>query len=590
MGDRPPGRAARPRVAALRAAVVVARAVLLVARAAVLVACVAAPLALASTPARAAAGASRPDAAPAPRAAAPGAEAAPPRAAQRLDRAFSVARFGLAGAGLGFLLWDTRRRRHGAPGGRGRRAAWLVLGVAGYASYYYFFQFSHYAGFDNRDGFHYYVGSKYFPELGHYGLYDCTLLALREAGHAPAPLRGVRDLHTLQVGTVPEALARGARCRAAFTPERWARFREDVSWFRDRTPDAHWAQVMLDHGYHPSPVWTAFGNLAANAAPTGSLALRVLFRADRVVVAATLVAVALAFGLRTGALAALVWGTGYLWSYSWIGDSFLRHLWFASALGGIALLARRRHAAAGALLATAALLRIFPGAFGLAWLLHAGREAWRTRAIAPRMRRFALGAALAAVLGLGAGAVVGGRGPGVYAEFAAKIGALSAAPGLNKVGLGEGVDDWVRHRAAATARGRGGVSPVTLSAWLRPASWGVMALALGLFARALRGLEDWEAAALGFAWIPVFMSPTNYYYSFVVAGALLAKRRPRIGAWLLAASLAWTAFGLVFYLTEGAFMAASAVAVAASLAILWEAGNPAPAPPSGPPRARSGRS
>jgi hypothetical protein len=131
---------------------------------------------------------------------------------------------------------------------------------------------------------------------------------------------------------------------------------------------------------------------------------------------------------------------------------------------------------------------------------------------------------------------------------------------------------------------------VTLSAWLRPASWGVMALALGLFARALRGLEDWEAAALGFAWIPVFMSPTNYYYSFVVAGALLAKRRPRIGAWLLAASLAWTAFGLVFYLTEGAFMAASAVAVAASLAILWEAGNPAPAPPSGPPRARSGRS
>ena len=83
-------------------------------------------------------------------------------------------------------------------------------------------------------------------------------------------------------------------------------------------------------------------------------------------------------------------------------------------------------------------------------------------------------------------------------------------------------------------------------------------------ARALRGLEDWEAAALGFAWIPVFMSPTNYYYSFVVAGALLAKRRPRIGAWLLAASLAWTAFGLVFYLTEGAFMAASAAARARS--------------------------
>jgi hypothetical protein len=96
-----------------------------------------------------------------------------------------------------------------------------------------------------------------------------------------------------------------------------------------------------------------------------------------------------------------------------------------------------------------------------------------------------------------------------------------------------------------------------------------------LFWRALADSQRWEAAALGFSLIPVLSQPANYYFSFTLAAALLASRRPRIGVWLIAASALWIVVGLLFYREPVSYVWASWIALGLSAGVLFEMGRPA---------------
>ncbi len=49
--------------------------------------------------------------------------------------------------------------------------------------------------------FHYYLGSKYFAELGYTGLYDCVVVAELNAGRGDEVSgRWIRDLTTNELG------------------------------------------------------------------------------------------------------------------------------------------------------------------------------------------------------------------------------------------------------------------------------------------------------------------------------------------------------------------------------------------------------
>ena len=75
--------------------------------------------------------------------------------------------------------------------------------------------------------------------------------------------------------------------------------------------------------------------------------------------------------------------------------------------------------------------------------------------------------------------------------------------------------------------------------------------------RAQQRLHGREAAALGFAWIPLLTAPANYYYSFAVAGVTLGFRRPRAAVWVAVAGMLWGLNGLVFYLKASSFIGAT---------------------------------
>ena len=489
-----------------------------------------------------------------------------------IDFQMSVVRTGIAAAGLLVFVWGLRPSARNASRPRRLRAALLLLlAVAAYSSYYQFFRFSHVRGFATSDNFHYYLGSKYFSELGYFGLYECSLHALTERGLPPltGPHRQARNLRTMRAEPATEITRSGEDCPERFGPERWELFGNEVVYFTQKWPKHIRNATWLDHGYHPPPSWTLVGGAVAQNIHVGDpLSAYLLARLDRVLIAITLIGIGGAFGLETACLVALLWGTGALWRYTWVGDGFLRHLWWAAAMAGVIALRRGFTASAGSALMLSTLFRIFPGTLGIGYLMHAMREILRAGRPVSKHFVFAAGAGSSLVLVLLLSAWTSGHGLSVYQDFVVKLREFGSTPISNDVGLG------------------------VLSHWVFPTSSllpGLMrgALTLGfitLFWRAMARTEDWEAAAAGALLIPILVNPANYYLSLFAIVALTAARRPRIGVILLVTGLLWNANSLLLYQQYAEFDWASAVAVIGCVAVLLELARPVAAsvPPVAP--------
>ena len=370
------------------------------------------------------------------------------REARERFRTLSLVRGGIALAGFSVFAWGVWLRRKGRDEVlRALRLGLLVtLAIASFAAYYNFFQTKHPGGFKGADVFHYYMGSKYFEEIGHFDLYPCTLAALVEQGlQDPSRIPKVRDQRSLRIEPREATLAAMRTCPERFEPERWQEFRADVAFFRQRVLGGSWVHLLEDHGYNPTPVWSFVGGLFSKAVPADPESFPALIAVDRVLAVAMALLIAWAFGLEAACLAALVWGASPLWDYSWIGDAFLRNAWAFCAVAGLCLLERGRHLSSGALLASAALLRLFPGVF-LAGFLAAVARRWKREGVPKAAKQVAVGALVAGVVLLVGGAVGTGRGPVAYLEFQQKMSGVVGQAGVNKLGASALATELV-HRA-----------------------------------------------------------------------------------------------------------------------------------------------
>jgi hypothetical protein len=475
-----------------------------------------------------------------------------------IDFQMTVIRTGLLAVGVLIFAWRPAGKR-GQPN-RATRAKSLLLvllAIAAFASYYQFFRFSHIRGFATSDNFHYYLGSKYFSELGYFGLYECSLYSLTERGRPPvrgagAQVRNLRNMKTEPANVITQM---GEDCPERFSKDRWVSFGDDVEFFSTKWPKYLGNATFLDHGYHPSPAWTLAGGSVSNISDLGdSYSAYILSRLDRFLIGGLLLALYWAFGLETAALVALFWGTGLLWRYTWVGDAFLRHLWWLSAMIGVIALKRGFNASAGSALTLSTLFRIFPGAMGLGYLSHALRTSLRRKRILPGYYAFTAGAVTTFLIVVGLTAWSSGQGLSVYQDFFLKLREFATAPISNDIGLGVATQ-WIFPTSSTTS----GLLYFT----------GVCAF-LVLFWRAVGRIEDWEAAAAGTLLIPIFTNPTNYYFSFFAIAALTAARRPRIGLIVLITGLLWNVNGLLLYQKHSEFYWASIIAVASCFAIMTE--------------------
>lgn len=420
------------------------------------------------------------------------------------------------------------------------------------------------------DMFHYYIGAKYFPELGYTKLYDCTATADVEAGMRDALEHDrIRNLETNKLELYTEVIAHPERCKDGFSSGRWQDFKADIGWFRAQMSGERWSDLKRDHGFNGSPVWLILGRLFADSTPMSWPKAYWLATIDVILALVMWGVVCWAFGWETACVAALFWGTNFPARFYWIGGSLLRQDWLVALICGIALLKRGFPGWAAAALTYATLLRVFPGYVGFAVVLKIAWGMWRRRSLFPNddERRFLLGGVSALVLLVSLSFVATQRFD-AYQGFVRNSEKHLQTPLTNNMGL----KTWLAY--SADTNGKTLKDPIArdpFEVWKQSEldrfaarKWEFAAIILAYLALlvvATRQAALWETAALGVGLIVLAAELTCYYYSFLLALAFFWRRASFIPVLLLAFawlscesavrwewfddSLAWTSFGAI---------------------------------------------
>ncbi len=229
--------------------------------------------------------------------------------------------------------------------------------------------------------YHYYLGSKYFDELGYTGLYTYTLRADREMDDKLGVVKRVMDLETLQVVPYDAVLAQSEKSEA-FSLARWNQFKGDIKVFHRWIDAGAWSNVLRDHGYNGTPFWNTVGSSLANAFPISKKSPRIfILSIDLILEIAAFVAIGWVFGVPTALASAIFFvlfpGNEYGGTAFHVGG-FIRYDWFAATVIAFACWKKKYLGAAAVLLAYATVTRIFPAFLlvgpGIVWIVECVRS------------------------------------------------------------------------------------------------------------------------------------------------------------------------------------------------------------------------
>jgi hypothetical protein len=491
------------------------------------------------------------------------------------------------------LFYEASREAEGDPLPRRtkRRAAGL-FSFAAVICYFQFFQIGYPEFYHRWEFFHYYMGSKYFPEMGYDGLYKCTAVAEADLGfQKEVRARKLRDIgHTNLIVSAGTALEHPEQCKDSFKPEKWEAFKNDVKFFRQVSGSGQWWHDMqTDHGYNPPPVWGVMGYLFSWAHPAEQWYMKLLSSLDVGLFAITFACVGWAFGWRVLAIALTFWGTQGASPFYWTGGAFLRQDWLLYAIVSACMIRKRKYFWGGFMMTYSTLLRVFPMYFFAGWVVvaiaHAYRQykAHKLGAIAPgasadpqgyrdqprhpptpkpltlnallhpQLKLVAAGAIAAGLVLIPASVAVAGKG--AWPAFVHHISVHKDTPVTNHMGWRTIVGHSAEGRMAVA---RDNKSQDAFAKWkemrkdrvkqLWPIYYGGIAIALGMFAFACWRLKNlWIVQALGC--LPTFMmiELTCYYDSFFIYGAMLSKGRRPIEFGLMICALLSQIASVVLY-------------------------------------------
>ncbi len=440
----------------------------------------------------------------------------------------------LIAAAVVLILW---MRRFGAAWAcepsRYRRAL-TAAALAAAISYTNFLHFHGGSWIHFHDVAHYYLGSKYFAELGYGDLYVGLLRAEQEEyGYF---LTGeARDLSGSYLLPVDRLLDRSDAVKARFSAARWTDFRTDVRLFRDAMGQS-WGEVLKDHGYNPTPVWSLVGGAFANHVPAGSRrGVFLLTLLDPLLVGATFVAVAATLGAETALLSIVYFCICYGAGFPWTGGAFLRELSFSAILLCAVLAACSWSAAAGGCLALAALLRVYPAFLIVGPGLRAASQLVRGEQVSPSLRRFLLGFASVSLLLLGA-TLLAPHGLEHWLAFGRNVVGHGESASANVIGL----TNWL-------AYGRS-FEPGSSSALTEAIDWrrsvyrvqlATVFLATVVWTALRSQKQDDLVSLLGLGTLLVFtgLNLSGYYYTFLVLLVVAHRNQQRELLWIFAAEL-----------------------------------------------------
>lgn len=421
-------------------------------------------------------------------------------------------------------------------------------------------------GVNLHDIAHYYLGSKYFRELGYDRLYRCAY----EASGRPAAVPTLRDLPSRVRRPAAElAPAGGPSCAVWFSPERWSRFVWDVLFVRQQLSDESWRSFLNDHGFNATPTWIALAGAVSNRVELSVDNVHALAWIDRGLLLALFAGLVVLVGPLAAGLAFSVLAGFAVVHGGWVLGAFLRWDWIALSALAIGCAQRGRPALAGALLALAGGLRVIPFfALAAALLFALWHRFFGGGDMRPFGRLFA-GAAAGTAVAIAVPAAL--LGPEVWAAFAANLRSLEATPALNDMGLRTALSyglDWLRG-GGTLADHDFAVRKPAVFAGLLPVQLALLAWAAWCFLKTRRG-DPATVLALSFALLPFAWGEiSHYYYAVWIVLALAAAQQPALALPLLAGNLLAAGVAATVGETMARYALFSLAASVSALAMLW---------------------
>lgn len=552
-------------------------------------------------------------------------------------RAVDVAKFTIALVAALLVFYEGHRVGMRRPiSERWKKFAGVALGLAAIAAYFNGVTFGYPKFYHRHDQFHYYLGAKYFREMGYDGLYKCVAIAQDELGvvtwqnaagrtmrldmskevrHPDWKIRNLGGDNLLMPAI--DVLDRPEECKKGFAPDKWAAFKEDVKFLRLASDKGYWEGMQRDHGYNPPPVWTIMGWVFASMFPAGAefdwpiigkfVWLQALAMIDVIYLAIAFAAIGWAFGWRVFAVAAIVWGCQSPAPFYWTGGAFLRQDWLLFFVLSACFARKRYYALAGASMVYAGLLRVFPGLVVIGWLTVAAAYLVKHKTLAPAHRRVLLGGVLAAAVLIPASLAVSGKD--AYQQFYRHtIVVHDQTPLTNHMGLrvliaheiGTGVESGRMKYTKDTKL----VDPFEVWKRMRNeryhkyrfVAYGIIALSLAAFVWVVRRIKSlWIAQCLGQVWIILLSQLTCYYYAFLILTAPLTKVKRQLEIPLFGFAALSQVVWMSFYWNDDKYTALTAISLVLCYGLLcafapkqlpWKqaessdagTGGPAPAP------------
>jgi hypothetical protein len=453
--------------------------------------------------------------------------------------------------GIGALIYEAARESEGNPISlHWKKLAGGVFAVLGIIAYFQFFQIGYKEFYHRHEFFHYYLGAKYFKNIGFEKLYVCSAVAEAELGYKKeARERKLRDMRQTNLIVDakefvdnPEICKEGFGLTAEATNDRWEMYKRDVKYFRDSAfGGSYWKDMQKDHGYNPPPVWGILGRFFAELHAPEPWYCQLLSCLDLALFSAMFGCIAWAFGWRVMCIAILFWGTQDAAPFLWTGGAFLRQDWIFALIVSACMARRQKYAWAGALLTYSTLLRVFPMFFFFGWVMIAAAYIYKHRKLNPVHVRLAQGAIIAGLVLIPTS--IAAHGANAWPAFIHHISVHNNTPLTNHTG-------W-KTIIAHSAEGRMQVSRDNkltdpFEKWkegrrdrvkkLAPVYYGGIVAMMTMLGYACWRLKNvWVVEALCSLAATVVVELTCYYYTYFIFAAMLSRGRRPLEIALLAA-------------------------------------------------------
>jgi hypothetical protein len=406
--------------------------------------------------------------------------------------------------------------------------------------------FSRKAYLDASDNYHYLLGTKYYAELGHTKLYECTAVAREEAGKRnPKLIRSLDTYQNLRRDLVVNETSI-AGCHEAFGEARWKQFTRDVGEFEKWPRSKRWQRTFDDHGYNGTPIRTTLVSPITNRVVPSQRSMGLLGLGDLFLITLACLLVIRAFGWRMGLAFVGIYFTNFV-DFSAMGGATFRYVGTSSVIISLCLLKLKRHIAAGLVLSLATGLLIFPVLFFGGVVLTVALQLVRKRRPESGHVRFLLAGAAGLVV-LVCLTALGPRGFEAWPSFfhqmemnAVRITHMRIGFRYHFIFPKDLLVDQPRlpryeHRVAAL-----GMGPEVLRYLLS----GALIL---MVLRQRKVLDDVSfTALLGFTVFFVAFTTVRYYYAGLLGFPLMwhASLGRKRGAWFVASFLVLAVFGFL---------------------------------------------